>query len=323
MVATLAAAALACTPHAGLGTVTYHRGTIAHVVDLETCRRRTFRSAAHRPEPLVSGNGRWAAAIRSTGQGRTAKQTIWITDRRSGKAHPAFSETQYYKTIGPGETPGPILLLAWSGDNRWIFFAIDPGGSASIAADGLTLRVVSAQGGRPHRLARMLLYPDYLAWCGGRLVFTAGFDRTATNTKRLLVASPPQWRPRLLVPEADRAWGSLTCSPNGRSVVAQSQAQSGIANFFGTRWSLWRVGFDGSSTRLTSPPAQHTDESPRFSRDGKTILFVRSRKGIGQLYALRDRSLLGPLLSLGYSLGYYGHQYWWAGMDWSLGVRQP
>jgi hypothetical protein len=30
--------------------------------------------------------------------------------------------------------------------------------------------------------------------------------------------------------------------------------------------------------------------------------------------------LTGPLLSLGYSLGYYGHQDWWQSMDWSLGA---
>jgi hypothetical protein len=52
------------------------------------------------------------------------------------------------------------------------------------------------------------------------------------------------------------------------------------------------------------------------------VLFVRSRKGVGELYALQDGRLLGPLLSLGYSLGYYGHQDWWQTMDWSLGVRR-
>src|ERR1051326_3323541 len=237
-----AAASLACTPHAGLGSVSVRRGSVTPVVALATGRERTVRTVRPRAGRLVSNDGRWVAAVRSSGRGRTARQTIWVTNRRSGKAHPVFSETQYYKTIGPGETPGPILLTAWSGDDRWIFFSIDPGGSASIAADGLTLRVVSSQGGRPHRLARMLLYSDYLAWCGGKLVFTAGSDRIATNTKRLRVASPPHWQPRALVSAPGRAWGSVACAPDGRSVVVQSQPQSNAGNFFATRWALWRVG---------------------------------------------------------------------------------
>jgi dipeptidyl aminopeptidase/acylaminoacyl peptidase len=218
---------------------------------------------------------------------------------------------QHYKTTGPGETPGPIVLLRWSGDDRWIFFSVDPGGSGSIAADGLTLRVVPAKGGPVRPLARMLLYRDYTAWCGGRLVFSAGTDRVATHNKRLLAAAAPSWRPRPLVVAPRRAWGSLTCAHDGRSVVVQSQRESNNPSFFATRWSLWRVGLDGSRTRLTSPPPGSTDESPRFSPDGRTLLFVRSRKGVGALYGLRSRNLFGPLLSLGYNLGFYGHHDWW------------
>ena len=257
--------------------------------------------------------------MRLSGHGRTAKQTIWITDRRTRRSHPVFSETQYYKTIGPGETPGPIVLSSWSGDERWIFFFIDPGGSGSIAADGLTLRVVSVDGGRPAKLAKMLLYPDYLAWCGGRLVFTAGSDRVATNRKRLLVAGPPSWRPHTLVVAPNRSWGTLACAPNGRFLVAQSQRSSSNANFFATRWALWRVALDGSLRKLTSPPAGYADESPRFSRNGDTLLFVRMRKGNGYLYALRQARSAGPLLYLGNSLGYYGHHDWWLSARWSRG----
>ena len=257
--------------------------------------------------------------MQSSGRGRSAKQTIWVADRRTGRSRRIFSETQSYKSIGPGETPGPIMLLGWSGDDRWIFFTIDPGGSGSIAADGLTLRVVSAESGKPRLLSRMLPYRDYLAWCGGRLVFTAGGDRVATHGKRLLVAAPPAWTPRPLVDAPKRAWGSLACSPDGRSLVAQSQPRSNSPSFFATRWALWRVGLEGSLRRLTSPPPSHADESPRFSRDGRVLAFVRSRKGVGKLYVLHGGRVAGPILSLGYSLGYYGHQDWWATMRWSAG----
>jgi WD40-like Beta Propeller Repeat len=324
VVATAAvAAAFACRPEPGLGSITLVRGGKTHVVDLATCRDRLVR---RRPAPrarfggsVASTDGRWLASIRSSGKGRAAKQTIWVTDRRSRASHPVFSETQYYKSIGPGETPGPIVLLRWSGDDRWIFFTIDPGGSGSIAADGLTLRVVAPAGGRLSRLTRMLPYRDYVTWCGGRLVFTGGGDRVATHGKRLLVAAPPVWTPRALVDAQRRAWGSVACAPDGRSVVAQSQRWSSNPSFFATRWALWRVGLDGSLRRLTSPPPGHADESPRFSRDGRTLAFVRSRKGDGKLYVLRGGHLTGPVLSLGYGLGYYGHQDWWATVGWSAG----
>jgi WD40 repeat protein len=301
---------LGCTPQPGVGAVTYTRSGMQHVLDLGTCRDRTIGPAKQQPPlTLVSVDGTHIASVRSSGTGRSAKQTIWITDRRTGKAHPVFSETQYYKTIGPGETPGPIVLLGWGGD-RWIFFTVDPGGSGSIQADGLTLRVVSARGGRAHRLARMLVYRDYLRWCGGRLVFTAGMDRVATNTKRFLVASPPDWKPRPLVVAPGRAWGSVACAPDGRSVAVLTQRQSNNPMFFATRWTLWRVGVNGSHSVLDSPPAGWADESPRWSADGRSLLFVRERRGHGWLWLRRDRHVSGPLAPLGFSLGFYGHHDW-------------
>jgi dipeptidyl aminopeptidase/acylaminoacyl peptidase len=316
VVAALAAVSLACTPHAGLGTISYRRGSVTHVVELATCRERLVnRPETKASRTLISPDGRYRATVRRSGRGKTLRDTIVVNGR------PIYAAKVSGDTYGL-ESRGPIELLSWSGDDRWIFFAIDPGSSASIAADGLILRVVSSSGGSAHPVAQMLAYRDYLTWCGGRLVFTAGGDRIATNNKRLLVAVPPDWRAQPLVSAPGRAWGALVCAPGGRSVVVQSQEQSDNASFFATRWALWRVGLDGSRTQLTSPPAHYADESPRFSRDGKTILFVRSRHAHGQLYALRDGRVIGPLVSLSSHLGYYGHQDWWATMNWSLEIKQ-
>ena len=326
---------LACAHHPELGSFAYLRRSTLHVIDLASCRDRVVRRGVHGTFEFASdgrvrvrrhsatvdtGDGRFAAAVRATGKAKTAKQTIWVTDRRSGASHPVFSETEYYRRIGPGDTPGPIILLRWSGDDRWIFFTVDPGGSGSIAADGLILRVVRVTGGRMREIAWSLGSADYMAWCGGKLVLTAGNDRVAVQHKRLLVAAPPDWRARPLARAPGRAWGSMACAPDGRSVVVQSQPASNDASFFATRWQLWRVGLDGSRRQLTSPPAHYADESPRFSRDGRTIVFVRSRHGRGEVYALRRGGLTGPLFSLGYQLGFYGHQNWWAIADWSLGA---
>jgi len=154
---------LACAHHPELGSFAYLRPSALHVFDFASCRDRVVGRGVHGAFELTSGgririqklsttvdtaDGRFAASVRATGKGKTAKQTIWVTDRRTGAAHSVFSETQYYSQIGPGDTPGPIILLRWSGDDRWIFFTVDPGGSGSIAADALILRVVSVDGGR-------------------------------------------------------------------------------------------------------------------------------------------------------------------------------
>ena len=290
----VAAAAFTCRPQPGLGSVAYTRAARRHVVDLATCRDTVLGTVSGRP-PQVPG-----ATVRSTGHGKTAKQTIWVGGR------PIFSETEYYKAIGPGDTPGPIMLLRFSSDRRWLFFTIDPGGSGSIAADGLVLRVVSVSGGPVHELGPVLPTADRLAWCGGRLVFAGGLDRVAWHNKRLLVAAPPDWRVRELVPDRGRAWGSLAC--DGRSVVVQSQAESTDPSFLAGKWALWRIGLDGSERKLTTPPPGSADESPQFK--GSTLFFVRTRKLHGVLYALRDGRVVGPFAELGYSLGFYGHHAW-------------
>lgn len=333
MVAAVAtAASFNCLPQPGAGQIGLARRGALHVLDMATCRDRIVgRSGSGQPRfrpgggvgverfhgSLVSRDLRLLATVRVTGNRKTLRNTIWVRDVRAGGARAIYSAGVWGNTSGL-LSPGPIVLLGWSGDDRWVFFAIDPGGSGSIAADGLILQVVSAAGRRPRRLGVMLTYRDYFTWCAGRLVFTGGGDRIAIHDKRLLVATPPSWRPRSLVRSTGRSWGSLACAPGGRSLVVQSQASSTDANFFHTHWALWQVGLNGSQRQLTHPPAGFADESPRFARDGHELLFVRSRKGIGKLYLRRGQMLRGPLLSLGYSLGFYGHQDWWQSMDWSL-----
>lgn len=290
------AAAFACRPAPGLGTVAYTRAAKRHVVDLSTCADRVIGTVSFR-RPRLPG-----VTVRATGKGRGAKQTIWFRGR------PIFSETEYYTQTGPGDTPGPIELLRLSPDRRWLFFTIDPGSSASIAADGLILRAISTRGGPVHKLGRMLADADHLAWCGGRLVWSGGGDRIAWHNKRLLTASPPDWRVHELVADGDRAWGALVCVPGSRAVVVQVQRESEDANFFHAKWALWRIGFDGSERRLTRPPAGSADESPSYSRG--TLFFVRTTRLRGVLYALRGARLAGPFVQLGFDSGYYGHHAW-------------
>jgi hypothetical protein len=263
-------------------------------VNLATCRTTKTRPLVH---PSVGG-----ATVRVT----PTSQTI------------VFRGKVVLKIPERNGLPGPIEIYGLSPDRKWALFAIDPDASASMAADGLLLRAVPIAGGGPRSVAFGLMYGDYRTWCGDRLVLTAGGDRIAPDRKRLMVAGPPSWHARPLARAPGRSFGAVTCAPDGKSVVAQLQRQSVDARFFDTSWALWRIGLDGSMKQLTHPPKGYADESPRFSRDGRTLMFVRSRKGVGKLYALRNGKLVGPLLGLGYSLGFYGHQDWWQSMSWSL-----
>jgi dipeptidyl aminopeptidase/acylaminoacyl peptidase len=308
--AAVAAAALSCHPEPGLGTLTYVRSGRQHVLDLSTCRDRILKPNASKPRALISPDGRFVATVVAKRHGNRGSNAIVVRNRRTGATRTVHLVHESYSKI-PAGSPGPIALYRWSTDGRWLFFAIYPQGSNSIAADGLLLQVISTRGGRPHRIGMTLGYADYMDWCGSRLVFTGGGNRLATINKRLLVASPPAWRARPLIKRPKRAWGSVACAPGGRSVVAQSQPSREDYDFFATKWELWRVGLNGSERRLTSPPLHSADESPRFSRDGRSIFFVRSRRGLGSLFRLEGARVSGPLLRIGYSLGYYGHRNWW------------
>jgi hypothetical protein len=293
--AVAAAAALACTPHSGLGTIVWTQAATQHVVDLATCRETS------RPAPRPRASATPGLRVTAERHGESGSQSIVLDGRV------VLTVRESYATV-PAGAPGPIMLFGLSPDRKWVLYAIDPQGSSSLAADGLTISAVSSSGGKPRTVEFGLLDDRYRAWCGGRLVATAGGDRITTHDKQLIATGPPAWRATPLVHGPGRAWGSLACAPGGRAVVVQSQPASDSAH-----WALWRVGLDGSQQRLTSPPAGSADDSPAFA--GGTLYFVRSHAGSGSLYALRDGKLIGPLVSLGPDLGSFGND------DWPYSVR--
>jgi dipeptidyl aminopeptidase/acylaminoacyl peptidase len=321
LVLAAASLALARCPHdASLGTVVFPRDGLLRRFSFADCSEGAIGGV---PPPraqsvLVSPDGRFVARIRARRQATpAATNSIWVTDRATGRSAEILTRRSWATNLSSRDSPGPLELLAWSRDDSWILFTVDPGGSGSIAADGLVLHVVTRTGGTSRTLGVMLAAPDYLTWCRGDLVFTAGEGRVATHHKRLVVAAPPAWRPRLLWPDPARAFGSVACSPGGKAVAVLSQPDRDAGSFFAARWQLWRVGLDGSHTLLDRPPPGSADESPRWSRDGRSLLFVRERRGHGELMLWRNRHVSGPFATLGYSLGFYGHGDWWAGARWS------
>ena len=208
-----------------------------------------------------------------------------------------------YRTI-PGGTPGPIILVGWSPDSRWLLFSIDPMSSASLAADGLGLRRSTsrpaASSGHHHapryrlpHLVRLDARPDR----GQR---PPGDDDQAPRRRdaHRTGSRAALWRR----PEA-RLLARLACAPDGKSVAVLSQPaslDSTSSTPAGSSGGSRSTAHTRSSTarRLGSPTSRRAGRAT-----GNALLFVREHKGYGQLMLLRDDSVTGPIANLGYSLG--------------------
>jgi hypothetical protein len=288
----VASSASAAPPRKGCGdlngSIAYVRDGKTHAVSLATCTDRVVKP---------SGGRERLAGVTTTGQ-TPGVQRLYI--------HARLVFTHW-------ET-GPFVPLKLSGDGRWLFFFVDEYGANSAILDGAPLLVVSTRGGPVHDLGVTLPYSFSLAWCGGELVYTPGSDRVAIDGKRLVAAAPPDWRPRALWDDPSRSFGTPSCEPGRDAVAVLSQHTSTNANFFATRWRLWRVGLDGSRHVLDVPPPGWADEQPTWSPDGASIAFVQERNGYGRIMARSNRRLYGPVAELGYGLGYYGHHDW--GLAW-------
>jgi hypothetical protein len=296
-------------PHApALGALTFVRGKSLHRVSFSTCADRTLGPAPSPQQPPVrSRQGNVATVMVTAPVNGIGAQTILVDGRAVYRVSEDYRHT-------PGGSPGLLIPLDWSPDGRWLLFSLDPESSASIAADGLVLSALRIADGHVVRIATVLLNDDYRAWCGSSLVLAAGHDRIATTSKRLVVATAPEWKPRPLWRDPARAFGSVACAPDGTHLAVLSQRASTDAD--ATRWQLWLVGLDGSRRLLDAPPAGFADESPLWSPRGDALLFVRERHGQGSAMLLRHGILSGPVAQLGTILGFYGHRAWWIGATW-------
>ncbi|MGP0050572.1 MAG: hypothetical protein ACLPZR_17200, partial [Solirubrobacteraceae bacterium] len=160
----------------------------------------TFRSLA------ISPDGRDAAVDISRCGEAPASTELLTVDLRTGGARTALHQTGEYST-----------LAGWSPDGRWLLYWPQSICSASLAADGLPLYAVAAGGGgHPERaVAQTLLYPDFLAWCAGRLIAASTPDRETELDGKLVQSGPPAWRQRTIDNARPLSWVSPSCSASG------------------------------------------------------------------------------------------------------------
>jgi hypothetical protein len=204
-------------------------------------------------------------------------------------------------------------LVGVSADGRWAFW-FSKTDSASTDAEGVPLdsKQLAAKSLGPQVSRSMLAYPDYVTWCGGRLVVVSGGSKVATADKSLVIANAPSYRPKPLIADSARSWASPDCSSDGQiAVLSQPTNRSATP-----AWSLWKVDLKGKATKVLSPGPKQTFSSPRWGPNG-SIFFVRvPASSHGQLMLWQTGQVIGPIVDLGVDSGYFGHHDWWADADW-------
>jgi hypothetical protein len=234
-------------------------------------------------------------------------QEVWIWRERSLR-----------RVAGPLLGVVRPLVVGFAPDGRVLWWP-DEQGSASLAADGLSLQANDS------RIATTLVFPDYVVRCGRHLAIVAGGDRFTTHKKRIVFDG------RDISRDYRRSWVSPSCSATG--VLIAAGGRNWEENRFGAEHrAIWQLL--PARKQLTRPPAGWTDENPTLLRDG-SILFVRTHQSAqkkdgewlttsrgkievlkqGKLVQVGDASFTSKD-SDGFWLNYYGHYNW----PWRIAV---
>lgn len=273
------------------------------------------------PDGWGAGSVAWAPSgeflvLGRSSFSRPAQNSIWLY-------HLATGDTQLVAGVFPFEHVPVLATISPAAD--WVVWWRFYDHAASANADGVPLlaKRIAGDAGPLRVVPRILAAPEFLTWCRGRLVLAAGVDRYTTRGKRLLVSGPPVWKPRNVSPDARRSWTSPSCSLDGRR-VAVSAGRNWIEPRFGLEHrSIWTVSLDRrESRRLTAPPRGLSDELPRWSGNGRAILFVRSgptrgdTTARGSLYLVRlEGRPAVRIADLGATGNYYGRYGWFEQTD--------
>jgi hypothetical protein len=280
----------------------------------------------HRPPRGLYPNGSGIVAVRFSPRGHRLAVDVEGRSIAVASVSGAAGHTAY--RIPPDQL-AEVEMAGWSPDGRWVLYWRNAERSASLAADGLPLEAVPAAGGDPGDpvpvVDSMLVYSDFLTSCGDTVVAAAGADRYVTAGKRLVRLGPPRWKPVDLSNDPSRSWFWPACSPDGRWVAATATPNGEERRFGLADRTIWLVAADGSSRRLLvgTEGDRVADEAPRWSRDGRWLLFVRRERrshAEGTLELARvegeHASVVGGVATLPAGVGYYGHYGWLAASDW-------
>jgi Tol biopolymer transport system component len=172
----------------------------------------------------------------------------------------------------------------------------------------------------------MLPFADFLSACGREIAFSGGGSRFPSVGNQILLSTPGSWRFHNLSADFLRSWIWPACSPDGRWVAATATPNHREEPpGYGVR-SLWLLDARGKGRhRLVGDPTVAA-EAPRWSADGRFLLFVRRGLLPGDAGGLMLLSIdptsgtrgrvVGPIVHLGSAPGPRGRSNWTVMSDW-------
>ena len=266
---------------------------------------------------------------------------LWLSDGKT-LAIAATSRSGYTRldlvsatSVRSYSVPGigrydPIKLAAWWPGANSIVYWLDRGGCFSCIADGTPLYAFDLQTGKTRRLGVGLIYRDWIAVSGTRLLAVTGRDRSAFFRKHLQLCLATGPCKALLAGTAGRISVDPAWAPNGGPmafVVAPAWHTWGFqspAQY--RRWLdahvLWTAQPDGSGAQPAGNGGVPKGvQDPQWTRDGRGILFVKDGAlwlvpHLGASNAYRVARLV-PAHVVPDRLGHPAFQDWYYGhMNW-------
>lgn len=227
------------------------------------------------------------------------------------------------------QTSGPSPEVAdWSPDSKWVLFWSRPLSREARRESGRALNTVPAAGGDWRNVwDSMLPYRDFLSPCGRDVVLSGGGRPQVSEGKQILRTGPPDWRFHNLTNDYFRSWAWPACSPNARWLAATSTANRAESKFSSSIRALWIIPTGRGKRTKIEPPGVGAYETPRWARDGRTVLVVfRARNDWtepGTLALVEIDPATGRRLqvadlgiAVGSAPGPGGHQQWSDVTDW-------